>query len=191
MTEGIQGLSSRGKKLEDLFFFRQDAVLVEKKRQLQQMDHNLKTFSGVSGISNEAILRKLLELNVQAEVLATLSIIPLIEVAWADGRMEVAERAAILKEAENVRIFGGPIDRSLFEHWLGQQPPQGFLEAWSYYMQGLAQLLTENERLALKADILGRVRAIADLGRASWGTRARTRRKKEALVLKIEAAFEP
>ncbi len=189
MTDEFQGLHSRGRALEELFFFKQNSILIEKKMQLQKMERGLKTMSGISGISDAAVLRKLVELNVQAEVLATLLIVPLIEVAWADRKIDEEERAAILKAAENNRIFGGPIDRSLFEHWLQYEPPKGFLEAWVFYMQGLCQLLNEEERRALESDILQRARTVAEAGRPS--SEAKISRKKEKALLKLESAFKP
>jgi len=189
MPEDIQWLYSRGRAVEELFFFKQNAMLIEKKQQLQKLERDLKTMSGISGISDAAVLRKLVELNVQAEVLATLLIIPLIEVAWADRKMDEDERAAILKAAEDNRIFGGPIDRSLFEHWLRFEPPKGFLESWIFYMQGLCQLLSDEERRALKSDILARARTVAEAGRPS--PTSKISRKKEKVLIKLESAFKP
>jgi hypothetical protein len=187
MTEEFLALHSRGRALEELFFFKQNTVLIEKKQQLQKMERDLNTMSGISGISDAAVLRKLVELNVQAEVLATLLIIPLIEVAWADRKMDEDERAVILKAAENNKIFGGPIDRSLFEHWLQCEPPKGFLESWIFYMQGLCQLLSEEERRALKSDILQRARTVAEAGRPSL--KSKVSRKKEKVLIKLGSAF--
>jgi hypothetical protein len=191
MEKEILGLRARGRVLEDLFFYKQNTALIEKKQQLQKMEGNMKTMAGISGFSNEGLLRKLLELNVQVEVLATLLIIPLIEVAWADGKMNERERAAILATAESSRIFGGPIDSSLFEHWLRQEPPKGFLESWSFYMQGLCQLLGEKERQALESDILQRARAVGQAGRRGAGPKSKVSRKIENVLLKLENAFKP
>lgn len=191
MPEENKVLHSRGKVLEDLFFFKQDIVLGEKKRQLQKMELNLKTLSGISGITNEVILRKLTELNIQVEVLATLSIIPLVEVAWADGKVDEKEREAILQEAESFGIFEGQVNRSLFEHWLRNQPPKGMIESWIYYMQGLCQLLSESERRALKSDLLQRVRKVVEAGGGKPGAKPRVSRRKNDVLLRLERAFEP
>jgi hypothetical protein len=184
-------LHTRGRVLEDLFFFKQDIVLTEKKRQLQKMELNLKTLSGISGITNEAILRKLTELNIQVEVLATLSIIPLVEVAWADGIIDDKEREAILQEAESFGIFEGQVNRSLFEHWLRNQPPKEMIESWIYYMQGLCQLLSESERRALKSDLLQRVRKVVEAEGGKPGAKSKVLRRKEDALLRLERAFEP
>jgi len=191
MPEEDHFLHSRGRVLEDLFFFKQDIVLTEKKRQIQKMERNLKTLSGISGITNEAILRKLTELDIRIEVLATLSIIPLIEVAWAGGKIDDQQRAAVLKSAESLGIFGTHIDLGLFEHWLRNQPPKGMIESWIYYMQGLCQLLDDSERRALKSDLLHRARRVVEAECGPAGTKSKISRRKEDALLRLERAFEP
>jgi hypothetical protein len=191
MSEENHFLHSRGRVLEDLFFFKQDVALVEKKRQIQKIERNLKTLSGISGIANETILRKLSELDIRLEVLATLSVIPLIEVAWAGGEIDDQQREAVLTIAENLGIFGGHLDVRLFEHWLRNQPPRGMIESWIYYMQGLCQLLDESERQALKSDLLHRARKVVEAECSPAGKKSKVSRRKEDALLRLERAFEP
>jgi len=191
MAEKLYPLHVRGKRLEDLFFFKQDLALAGEKRQLRKMEHNLKTLSEISGITNEAILRKLIELDIQVEVLATLSIIPLVEVAWANGKIDDHEREAILKAAEIFGVFKGRVNRILFEHWLQNQPPKGMIESWIFYMQGLCQLLGKNERRALKTDILQRARKVTGAESGKSKATSKISRRKEEVLLRLEQAFEP
>jgi hypothetical protein len=191
MTEKLFPLHVRGKVLEDFFFFKQDLALAGEKRQLQNMEHNLKTISEISGITDEAILRKLIELNIQVEVLATLSIIPLVEVAWADGKIDDKEREAILKAEESFGVFEGQVNRTLFEHWLQNHPPKGMIESWIFYMQGLCQLLGKNERRALKTELLQRARKVAEVESGKPKAKSKISRRKEEVLLQLEQAFEP
>ncbi|MCX6566964.1 MAG: hypothetical protein NTW38_11185 [Candidatus Aminicenantes bacterium] len=191
MTEKHYPLRLRGKVLEDLFFFKQDLVLAGEKRQIRKTEYNLKTLSEISGITDEAILRKLTELKIQVEVLATLSIIPLVEVAWANGKIDDKEREAILKAAESFGVFKGHVNRSLFEHWLQNHPPKGMIESWIFYMQGLCQLLSKNERRALKTDLLQRARKVAEAESGKAKAKSKISRRKEEVLLLLEQAFEP
>ena len=191
MTEEHYPLHLRGKRLEDLFFFKQDLALAGEKRQLRKMEHNIKTLSEISGITDGDILRKLIELDIQVEVLATLSIIPLVDVAWADGKIDEQVRGAILKAAESFGVFEGQVNRSLFEHGLHNQPPKGMIESWIFYMQGLCQLLSKNERRALKTDILQRARKVAEAESGKPKAKSKISRRKEEALLRLEQAFEP
>lgn len=85
----------------------------------EKAERSLATLAKISGIFNEVVLRKLIEMNVHLEVLATLSIIPLIEVAWADGKIEEEQREAVLKGAESYGLLKDQIGYNLLDaRWL-------------------------------------------------------------------------
>jgi hypothetical protein len=52
-----------------------------------------------SGITDDALLDKLVALNLHGETLAALSLDPLVMVAWADGHIDKGERIALLSAA--------------------------------------------------------------------------------------------
>lgn len=191
MPAGIRILNSRGSALEELFFLRQDKVLIENKRQLDKMEHSLKTVAEISGISDDALLRRLLELNIQLDVLATISIIPLIEVAWADGKIQKKERDVILNAAEACGMGRGRIGHSLLEQWLHHRPPKGLLQSWIYYVRGLCQLLSDAERQALKTDLLGRARAVAEAAGGFLGLTSKVSLREEDMLFTLGRAFKP
>jgi hypothetical protein len=67
----------------------------------------------------------------EIERLAGLALAPLVEVAWADGRVSAAERQAVLEAA---RLFGlrqsTEFCRSTLLRWLHEEPPSEALRAW-------------------------------------------------------------
>lgn len=190
MAKQISTLHLRGKALEEMFFRKADHVLIEKKRQLEKAERSLATAAKVSGISSEAVLRKLIEMNVQLDVLATLSIIPLVEVAWADGKVDKGERDAVLKGAENYGLLKDQIGYSLLEQWLGHRPPAGLLESWIYYIRGLCPLLSGAERETLKADLIQRARAVAEATDGFFGKRSKISLREHDVLVKLEGAFQ-
>jgi len=191
MQKQILILHSRGQSLEDLFFFKQDASLLAKREQLRKMERNIETLSEISGIQDESLLRKLADLNIQIEVLATLSIIPLIELARADGKIDEKEQQEILEAAERFGICKSPVNRSLFAHWLKNDPPDGLIDSWIFYMQGLSQLLNKKERLAFKTGFLNWAKKVAEAGTGKPKNKAKAGRRKRELLLRMEQAFEP
>jgi len=182
-------LRSRGKALEEMFFRKHDHVLIETKRQVEKTERTLKSVSEISGIKNESVLRRLIELNVQVDVLAILSLIPLVAVAWADGKVSEKEREAVFKEAEGLGFGKGRIDTTLLEEWLQHQPPKELLESWVYYIQGLCELLTEAERNALKTDLLGRATAVAEAAGGFIGLTSKVSLREHDVLAKLESVF--
>ena len=97
-------LDRRSKELEDAFFLKQDQKLIEELRKMKAMEESISALREASSIQDEKILEKLVELDIHAEMVAALAAVPLIEVAWADGRVDPDEMEAILKAADGSGI---------------------------------------------------------------------------------------
>ena len=115
----------------------------------------------VSGIKNEAILDKLFQLGIRAEVVAALALVPLVEVAWADGSIDERERRQILERAEKSDIAPSSTDHSLLQSWLERRPDPKLLSAWIH--------MTPEQVRALRSDLIERARAIASASRGLLG----------------------
>ncbi|MBN1128580.1 MAG: hypothetical protein JXA71_06315 [Chitinispirillaceae bacterium] len=181
-------LEVQRRQLEDAFFQEQDKVLIENLKKMQKMKETRETLGKVSGIHNEKVLEKLVELDVRPETLAPLSVIPLIEVAWADGSVTAEEEAAVLKAAGEKGLSGGGIEFKLLEEWLEHKPPKKLLDAWIHYMEGLCDKLTKKEKEAMKKEVIGSARAVAEASGGVLGINKISRREK-AVLDTMEKAF--
>ena len=92
-------LRERGKSLEDEFFRREDKRLLTRLQELRAAEVNREALAKASGITKPEVLDRLLRLGIQAQTLAALSIVPLVEVAWADGALDAKERRTVLEHA--------------------------------------------------------------------------------------------
>src|SRR5437660_9372790 len=92
-------LRDRGRSLEGEFFRREDRRLMVRLNELRAAEATREALGEASGITKPAILEKLMELGVRAETVAALSIVPLVEVAWADGALDAKERRAVVERA--------------------------------------------------------------------------------------------
>src|SRR5262245_66141994 len=75
-----------------------------------------------SGMSDDAVLDKLVALGLKANTIAALSLVPLIAVAWADGTIQDNERSAILQGAHGKGLEQGSDGHELLQTWLSKQP---------------------------------------------------------------------
>ena len=178
-----------GRALEEMFFRKQDAVLMEKQKELERMERNQQTLSEVSGITNKKILKKLVELEIGPHLLATLAVVPLVEVAWADGEIQEEEREAILAAAAKAGFGKGSVDHTLLEKWLIQRPPPKLLEAWAQYIEGLCEVLSEKDRRDLKDSLLKQAWDVADAAGGILGLTFRVSSAEKAILAKMEKAF--
>ena len=136
MSDFIQ---ERGKALENQFFRAKDQHLLDQIRQEMQDEDSRKALAAASGIQEEGVLAELVENHVSAESLTSVSLIPLVAVAWADHTMEANERRTILTAATSAGIEPGSVAYQLVESWLEEQPAAELFEAWKHYIAALRQ----------------------------------------------------
>ena len=83
-----------------------------------------------SGITDRAVLKLLADLEVSSSVVAALALVPLVEVAWADGELAPEERASVLKASAEQGIRPGTRAHGLLSTWLEHRPTKTLFEAW-------------------------------------------------------------
>ena len=152
---------NRGKALEDLFFANKDQELMAKLRGELVTEKKLEALSAASGITDPETLDMLSSNEVTPETLTAVSLIPLVAVAWADGKMEDGERAAILKAANGADVSEGSASYELLESWLQSNQPDGLLIAWKTYVGSLKGSLEPAALGQLKNSVLKRATDVA------------------------------
>ena len=119
------------------------------------------TLAEATGIEDPDVLAELAGLGIRVDTLAALTLIPLIDVAWADGEMDPRERRAILDAATATGSEPGSISHRLLEIWTEEQPPPDLTEAWRRFIRALCARLQRDEVTRLSANLLGRARNVA------------------------------
>ena len=160
-TRSLESFNHAARVLEAAFFLQEDRILMERLQTMQRLAETKEALSSVPGITNDAILTRLVELNVKPETLAALAAVPLVEVAWADGTIEAAEREAVLKHANSMGAPGS-VECELLERWLTPRPEASLLTAWQTCLKGLCESLSAEERVVLKEELLHATKATAE-----------------------------
>ena len=179
-------LRDRGRSLEDEFFRREDKRLMEQLAAVRAAEATREALSKASGITKPAVLDKLIELGIRPETVAALSIVPLVEVAWADGAIDAKERRAVLERA------GVPHDSTagaLLATWLDRRPDPKLLIAWTHLVQAMSEQLGPDEVARLKTGLLERARAVAGATGGMLGVGSKISSAEAAMLAKLEAAF--
>src|SRR5262245_58173955 len=146
-------LEERGRALENQFYEKeneQKLAAMKAKLDTQQSREDLRK---ASGMTDDAVLDKLVALGLKTNTIAALSLVPLIEVAWADGSIQDNERNAILQGAHGKGLEQGSDGYELLQSWLRKQPDAGLLEAWEAYIKALISQLNEEQNRLLKNQI--------------------------------------
>ncbi|HEY5138660.1 MAG TPA: hypothetical protein VIJ25_04995 [Methylococcales bacterium] len=187
---GNKKLNPSRRKLEDAFFSKQDAQLIEQLALMEKMKQSKDSLSSVSGIKNDAVLEKLVLLGVRPETLVSLGLVPLIEIAWADGEIDAKEHAATLKAAVNAGFEKGSINYTLFENWMTHRPPKEMLSAWVHYIQGLCESLSKEEKMNLCKKFIDQATEIAKASGGFLGLGNKISEAEQNVIDTLKAAFE-
>lgn len=153
-------LGDRGKALEELFFARESENYRKSMQEKEEAQNNKEALSASSGITDDAVLEQLIALDIGSDTLAALALVPLVEVAWADGTMDDKERNAILSAAGDSGLSGD--SAALLDGWLATQPNSEVLAGWKDYVSALCSTLDATARESLKQELLSRARTVAE-----------------------------
>jgi hypothetical protein len=162
--------------------------LTAKLRELKAKEASREELSRISGIKNTAILDRLVELGIHAETLVALSIVPLAEVAWADGAIDAKEEQAILDRAAKSGVTPGSSNHDLLKSWLERRPEPRLLTAWIHMVQGINENLTAEQVEALRAGLVERVQAVARAGGGVLGV-SKVSSAEAEMIRQLESAF--
>jgi len=190
MAEKKEPLAERRKALEEEFFRKENARLAADLHLKRLSEESKAAMSRLSGIADDAVLDKLVELGIGAETLAALTLVPLVEVAWADAKMDARERDAILKGAEAQGVAPGSAAFALLQDWLDERPAPRLLAAWRDYIGALCEEMLPEDRKALKREVLSRARTVAEAAGGFLGLGGRVSREEEQVYGILETAFK-
>lgn len=120
----------RKRENEEDYFRKQDQELIERMRKAGAADRARKELGEKTGLHDPEVLRELEQLGFSPDTISLLPLVPVLQVAWAEGGISPAERKLMvgLARARGV-VEGSPADRQLGE-WLAHRPaPHVFTRA--------------------------------------------------------------
>lgn len=144
-----------------------------------------------SGIDDRGVLQALADLGVTADTIAALALVPLVLVAWADGRVAREERIEIIRAARETGLVPGDAYHTLVESWIQEGPGDGLLPIWKAYVAALASELVPEVFRTLRDQLLERAtRVAAAEGSRIRGLGSRISRLERELIVELRAAFD-
>ena len=141
-------------------------------------------------MTDDAVLDKLVHLGLRANTIAALSLVPLIQVAWADGAIQDNERTAILQGAHGKGLEQGTDGYELLQTWLVEaaRPTSCSRRGRPTSRRSPSQLNDEQNRL-LKNQIVGFAKMVAAAAGGFLGI-GKVSASEEKVLARIEAAFD-
>lgn len=181
--------ADRGRGLEEEYFRKREAELVEKLRQRHAADATRQQLGERAGVADTEILQDLQELGYTPETVSLLYLMPLVEVAWAEGGVSDRERELIVEAARARGIEAGSTADALLTEWLTIEPSEQVFERNLRVIRAILAARPEAEREASRSDLLSTATAVAEASGGVLGFRA-VSPEERALLARISQELE-
>jgi hypothetical protein len=181
--------ADRGRALEEEYFRRREQELIEKLRQRTRADATTQQLGERAGVTDAEILQDLQELGYTPETVTLLYLVPLVQMAWAEGGVSDRERTLIVEAARARGIEADtPADAQLAE-WLTARPSEKLFEQTVRAIGAILESRPEAEREASRSDLLSYSTAIAEASGGVLGLRS-VSPDERALLARISSELE-
>jgi CRP-like cAMP-binding protein len=174
-----EALASQADALEQSFFTAEAEALRDRLRGLGS------DASAEAG----AVSSQIAYLGIDPDTLAALTLLPLVEVAWADGEMDDGEKRAVLTAATTAGIEPGSASYGMLELWLEEPPKPDLRAAWVDYIRAICSELSVEGRMRLQSVIIGMARNVAEAAGGFLGFGS-VSRSEERVLAELESAFQ-
>ena len=152
----------RERGLEEEFFRKEDAKRLEKMRETAKLQEIAAALAEILKAQNPELLSRTIALGIDRETAAAFLLEPLVQVAWAEGKVTEPERESILRFARSRGIEDGSPAQAQLLAWLQTRPPQAVFDtAIEVIKAGLAEF-PANEREERIAKILQACREVSE-----------------------------
>ena len=127
---------------------------MDKMRRRAALDEQRRCMAEASQINDPKILEVLEKLGYTPTTVSLLCLVPLIQMAWADGSVRQAERHQVLAIAS---LHGVKENTPIYQQivaWLDQRPTEEFFEGTWRVIGAILESLPQNEREARKRSLM-------------------------------------
>ena len=153
--------AERGRTLEEDYFRRQEKEVIEKMRRGVEAETERRRLGDKAGVADEAVLADLQALGYTAETVMLLHLVPLIQMAWAEGSVSDRERDLIVQAARSRGVEAGSAADQQLGRWLSARPSDELFDKTLRAIRTILHARPAEEREASERDSLSLATAIA------------------------------
>ena len=146
---------------EEEYFRKKDQELIEKQQQRKRDLAILRQIAERAGVADDDLLRDLQELGYTPETVALIPLVPLLQMAWAEGSVSERERDLIIEAARARGVEKDSAADGQLAAWLANRPSDALFETTLRAISAVLQAQSAEERDATQRDLVSRLTAIA------------------------------
>jgi hypothetical protein len=186
-----ESFANRKKGLEEEYFRKKEQELIEKMRRRAELETERREIAEAAGTTSEEILDDLQELGYTRETVERLlHLVPLVQVAWAEGHVTKRERERILEVAGLRGVAEGTPAHQQLTAWLDRRPSDEFFEKTLRIIRHLMQAMFPRERAASRNNLVSYCLSVAAASGGLLGLGNKVSDKEQEVLERIAAELE-
>jgi hypothetical protein len=178
--------ADRERAMESAYFQKKDQELIEKLRLRAALENERRQLTEELGNLDEELIDALQKLGFTRETLPLLHLTPLVQMAWAEGKVTVGERNLINEIAQKHGVSPETTAYQKLNEWLDIQPPEQFFENARTAIYLVNQTLPPEKQAVTTNDILTYCTRIAEASGGILGIGNKVSPEERDLLGKIE-----
>jgi actin-like ATPase involved in cell morphogenesis len=151
----------RGRSLEEEYFRKHEAKLVAKLRERGKLEEIAEALAVKLGTDDPELLRRIMALGVTVDTGAAFLLAPLVQVAWAEGKVTDRERDSVLRVAVERGIATTSPAYAQLQEWLRARPADELFDAAIQTIKAGLSVLPPEERAERVKRIVEACRQVA------------------------------
>jgi hypothetical protein len=152
---------SRRRTHEDEYFRRQEQEVIEKLKQRGRDEATRRQLAERTGLADEDVLKDLMALGYTPETVMLLHLVPLVQMAWAEGSVSDRERELIVEAARARGIDAGSAADAQLTSWLTTRPSEALFDQTLRAIRTILEAGPADAREAGQRDLLAHLTSIA------------------------------
>lgn len=176
-------------RMEEAFFAEENSKLLDKLREEAKHRERRDALRTALNLDDDDVIDALIELEVYPETAVAFSLLPLIEVAWADGSVSSRERLAILEAAAERGVPSDSTTCRLLENWLEHQPHSDLMDTWKRGVRVVLSGMDQATAATMRDGILHRTREVAEASGGILGLGSKISAAEARVLEEIEKAL--
>jgi len=160
-------LADRKRSWEEEDFRKKRDDLIETMRRNSDLESERQSMAKVIGVADEEILREIQDFGFTCETIRLLYFVPIVLIAWAEGKVTNSERKLIFEAAREQGIEENSLAYQKLSDWLEDRPAEEFFDMSLQLIRMILQSLPRERQQDGKIKIFSHCTEVAE---ASGGT---------------------
>jgi hypothetical protein len=180
--------AKRQRVSEEDYFRKKDRELIERMREAAAADQARRELGAKTGLTDPALLGALQELGFTPATVALLPLVPVVQMAWAEGGVTPVERAMVVDLARKRGIeAGNDADRQLSD-WLTLRPSQDVFDGAMRLISAMLATASGSHGGVNADDVIQSAEAIASASGGILGI-GKVSAEERALLAQIQTSL--